>query len=137
MPGFLYHSKDGLTNFEVRNRWFFDSNIRHVGLLLENFDLFVFYTEVGDTPERIKYTKIDLSSEDWKAETPRELLRPELEWEGGNLKEKPSLRAEIAEPANQLRDPDIFKDEDGNVYLLYSGGGEQAIGIAKLLIENK
>lgn len=36
-----------------------------------------------------------------------------------------------ATQVNQLRDPTIF-EEDGELYLLYTGAGEQAIGIAKL-----
>jgi beta-xylosidase len=34
--------------------------------------------------------------------------------------------------ANELRDPHLFKDQDGSKYLLYVGAGEQAIGIASL-----
>ena len=32
MPGFFYRSKDGLSGFKVRNRWLFDTNIRHSAL---------------------------------------------------------------------------------------------------------
>ena len=32
----------------------------------------------------------------------------------------------------QLRDPYIFEDDDGQVYLFYSGAGEEAIGFARL-----
>lgn len=45
---------------------------------------------------------------------------------------KKSMRGETAEAVNQLRDPDIFEDVDGQLYLLYTRGGEQAIGIAQL-----
>ena len=38
---------------------------------------------------------------------------------------------------NQLRGPDIFQDEDGQLYLLYTGAGEQGIGIATLTVDNK
>ena len=37
------------------------------------------------------------------------------------------------ENVNQLRDPDIFEDSDGSLYLLYAGGGEDALGIAELI----
>ncbi len=30
MPGFLSRSKDGISNFEVRKKWLFNTNIRHV-----------------------------------------------------------------------------------------------------------
>lgn len=33
---------------------------------------------------------------------------------------------------HQLRDPDVFQDEDGELHLLFTGAGEQVIEIAKL-----
>ena len=33
---------------------------------------------------------------------------------------------------HQLRDPYVFEDADDQLYLLYTGGGEQGIGIAEL-----
>ena len=33
---------------------------------------------------------------------------------------------------NQLRDSFIFQDQDGQLYLVYTGGVEQAIGIVQL-----
>ena len=34
---------------------------------------------------------------------------------------------------NALRDPGVFVDNDGRVYLLYSVAGEAGIGIAELI----
>jgi beta-xylosidase len=45
----------------------------------------------------------------------------------------PSLRGEMYEAANELRDPFVFRDKDGRLYLYYVGGGEKAIGIARLI----
>ena len=36
---------------------------------------------------------------------------------------------------HQLRDPSIFRDNNGKIYLLYSGVGENGIGIAELEIK--
>ena len=55
-----------------------------------------------------------------------------MEWEGAYELNLPSLRAKIGSKVNQLRDPYIFVDDDEQLYLLYTGGGGQAIGIAKL-----
>lgn len=137
MPGFLYRSKDGLTDFEIRNRWLFDTNVRHSALYLHNEILYVFYSKVGDAPEQILYSKVDLSSEDWNnwsATPPRSLLKPAIEWEGVKEPNQPSMRGEMGIRVNQLRDPAIFQ-EDGKLYLLYTGGGEQAIGIAELKVK--
>jgi sucrose-6-phosphate hydrolase SacC (GH32 family) len=43
-----------------------------------------------------------------------------------------SLRGETNERINDLRDPDIFVDVDGQVYLLYVAAGEQSIGVVGL-----
>ncbi len=134
MPGFFYRSKDGLSGFEVRNRWLFDTNVRHAALWKKGKDLYIFYSRVGDAPEQILYTKVDISStdwNDWQAEREQALLKPELDWEGANEKIEPSMRGEMGVKVNQLRDPAIF-EEAGQLYLLYTGAGEQAIGIAKL-----
>ncbi len=135
MPGFLYRSTNGLDNFEVRKRWLCGTDVRHSGLLQEENMVYIFYSRVGDKPERILYSQMDISSDDWndwKMGPSKELLRPELEWEGANLEKVPSMRGEMGVRVNQLRDPDIFKDADEQLYLLYTGAGEQAIGIATL-----
>ena len=68
------------------------------------------------------------------AEPPQILLKPALDWEGVNEKMTPSMRGEMGVKVNQLRDPAIF-EEDGQLYLLYTGAGEQAIGIAAVTIK--
>ena len=45
---------------------------------------------------------------------------------------EPSMRGEINRLVCQLRDP-CLDEEDGRTYLLYCGGGESGIGIAKVL----
>ena len=135
MPGFLYRSITGLDNFEVRKKWLFEIEVRHTGLLQEGDMLYIIYSRVGDIPERILYSQVDISSNDWeawKATPPKELLRPELEWEGANLEQIPSMRGEMGIRVNQLRDLAIFKDANGKLYLLYTGAGEQVIEIATL-----
>lgn len=42
----------------------------------------------------------------------------------------PSLRGEIDQASHELRDPFLFRDSNGLVYLYYTGAGEQAIGVA-------
>ena len=122
-------------DFEVRKRWLFDVDVRHSGLYRKDNDLYIFYSRVGDDPERILYTKVDMTStdwNDWKVESSKELLRPELEWEGGKLPYESSMRGEMGVRVNQLRDPDVFENENGKLYLLYTGAGEHGIGIAEL-----
>jgi len=95
----------------------------------------VFLTRVGDVPERIVVVEVDARDPDfrsWRQVAPaHELLRAELPWEGSGITPEPSSYDWAPEPVNQLRDPYVF-EQDGELYLLYSGAGEQAIGIAKL-----
>jgi hypothetical protein len=136
MPGVLYRGSGPEGPFEPRDRLLFEPDMRHAGLLLEGSTLYVFWSSVGYAPERILLSQVDLSPADWNdwvATAPVDLLRPEVHWEGSALAVMPSLRGEMYEAANELRDPFVFRDKDGRLYLYYVGGGEKAIGVARLI----
>lgn len=132
MPGQLYRSADGLSGFEEGPR-LFGPDMRHAALRLRGDTLQVFYTQVGEAPERILLSTIDLSSDwtDWKNTEPVEVLRPERPWEGADAPLEPSLRSVAYGHQNQLRDPAIY-EEDRHSYLLYAVAGERGIAIAEL-----
>jgi hypothetical protein len=134
MPGIIYRSADGLSGFVAGPDVFGEPRQRHTALLKRDDTLFVFWTRVGDAPERILVSRIDLSGDwtAWRASEPVELLRPEHDWEGASLPVEPSFRGAINRPVNQLRDPAIF-EEDGRTYLLYAVQGERGIAIAELI----
>jgi hypothetical protein len=133
MPGFLYRSADGLSGFERGPDLFGDPLQRHTALLHRGDALWVFWTRVGDVPERILVSKVDLLGDwqAWRAGPAEELMRPETEWEGAALPPGPSYRGAINQPVNQLRDPCIF-EEDGRTWLLYAVAGESGIAVAEL-----
>ncbi len=133
MPGIFYRSKDGLSCFEQGPK-LFTEDMRHTALKLKGDKLLVFYTNVGDCPERILLSTIDITKDwdQWKASEPIIVLEPETEWEGANLPLEPSVRGWAPEPVRQLRDPAIFY-EYGQTYLLYSVAGEKGIAIAEIL----
>ena len=133
MPGILYRSRDGLGGFE-QGPTLLGPETRHVAVDIVDGVLRVFYTRAGDCPERILLTTVALAGDwrSWAATPPVNVLAPELPYEGGNLPRVPSARGLIAEPACQLRDPAIFR-EDGRVYLLYAVAGERGIAIAEIL----
>lgn len=138
MPGLLYRSRDGLSGFEVRPRPLAGINMRHTALLLKGQTLFVFWTRVGDAPESLLCSTLDLGSNDWKdwrLSKPVEVLRPDMRWEGGDLAVEPSLRTEITVRKRQLRDPAIFQDRQ-EIYLLYAVAGEHALAMAELKIKD-
>jgi hypothetical protein len=111
-------------------------DIRHVAVRTVDDTLEVFYSRIGDAPERILYSTIDLSAggpADWDATfPPEEILRPQERWEGAKDPNKPSRKGSAPEAVNQLRDPYLFQDDD-RLYLFYSGRGEDAIGVVELI----
>ena len=132
IAGIFYRSRDGLTNFEVGPR-LFTENMRHSAVMLDGNRLFVFYSNIGDCPERILLSTIELEPDwmTWKASDPVTILEPEKDYEGADLPLEPSVRGWAPERVRQLRDPAIFQ-EDGKTYLLYSVAGEHGIAIAEL-----
>ena len=134
MPGILYRSKDGLSDFQEGPNPF-EPNMRHAAVLVREHSMIVFYTRVGDVPERILQTEIDLARDwnEWMPEPASDVLSPEREYEGGLLELHPSVRGMAREPKRELRDPAIFVDE-GETYLLYSVAGENGIALAHLHI---
>lgn len=134
MPGRLYRSVDGISGWE-RGPLIFEPDMRHNAIrLLDEHTLEVFWTRVGDAPERILRSTVDLRGpwDGWSASAPVEVLRPERSWEGAGAAVEPSLRSVAYGIVNQLRDPALY-EEDGRTYLLYAAGGESGIAIAELV----
>jgi hypothetical protein len=135
MPGEFYRSDDGLADFE-RGPTLFNRDMRHAALLVRGDTLHVFWTQVGDAPERILHSTIDISGDwsTWKESEPVEVLRPEHDWEGADAPLEPSVRSVAHGHVNQLRDPAVFEDE-GRTFLLYAVAGESGIALAELFVE--
>lgn len=132
MPGIFYRSSDGMNDF-VQGPTLFTPAMRHAAVMLDRHTLTVFYSNVGDKPERILAATIDLRPDwmQWRASEPLVILEPELNYEGGLLPRAPSVRGLAREPLCQLRDPALFQ-ENGRTYLLYAVAGERGIAIAEL-----
>ncbi len=133
MPGVLYRSRDGLTDFE-EGPTLFDKRMRHSAVMKKGQKLLIFYSNKGDNPEAILLSTIDLRGDwsEWVATSPQTLLQPELPWEGAHLPLIASSDGAAKGSVNQLRDPAIFV-EDARSYLLYSVAGERGIAIAELV----
>jgi hypothetical protein len=132
MPGQVYRFKDGQPPLE-QGPLLFNKDMRHSALLKRGNLLHVFWSQVGDVPERILMSTINLSADwlDWQETEAVEVLRPERPWEGADAALEPSVRSVAYGHVNQLRDPAIFSEDD-KTYLLYSIAGESGIGIAEL-----
>lgn len=107
---------------------------RHFAVRVVGDQVHVLLSRVGDVPERIRFaTLVPDGTGGWIAsDPPLEVLAAEPGWECGELPPLPSESGAAPEQVNQLRDPAFFQDADGSMYLLYTGCGEDAIGIAAL-----
>lgn len=133
--GIVMRSPDPLGQFEKGPSVFADGpykdRVRHVALLRRGNRLHVFFSAIGDAPERILLSTVDLSPgwKQWRASTPVEVLASEKPYECPALPVKPSVAGLATTPVHELRDPAIF-EEAGKVYLLYTVCGEQGIAAA-------
>ncbi len=135
MPGQFYRSEDGLTNLR-EGPLLFNSDMRHSALLVREDTLYVFWTQVGDIPERILLSSIDISGNwlEWVESAAVDVLRPEETWEGADAPLLPSVRSVAYGHVNQLRDPAVYVEAD-RVFLLYAVAGESGIGLAELFLD--
>ncbi|NKB62530.1 MAG: hypothetical protein GKR95_10560 [Gammaproteobacteria bacterium] len=110
--------------------------IRHVATRLRGDQLDLFYSCIGDYPETIRRTIVNLHEDwtKWQVQQPEIVLTPEKPWEGGDLPMERSSIGAAEGPVHGLRDPCVF-EEDGKTYLLYCGAGESCIGIAEMRYE--
>lgn len=111
------------------------TTIRHVAMSVSGDRLELFYSRIGDTPECILRTliRLDDAVNRWEVlEGPDIALAPRETWEGGKLPVITSRAGAADDPEHALRDPCLYT-EDGRSWLLYSGAGEQAIGLAELI----
>ena len=135
--GLLLRSRDPFASFDVGANPFrngpYANRVRHVAVLPRGRTLYIFFTGIGDAPERVMMSTIDLTEDwkNWKASPPVELLRPEAPYECPTLPNVPSEAGDVKGPVRQLRDPAVF-EEDGLTYLFYSICGEQGLATAML-----
>jgi hypothetical protein len=133
--GVVARTTDLMTPFELGPNPFagtpYAGRVRHVGLLLRGKILYVFYSAIGDAPERILLATIALDGDwlTWKASPPIEVLAPREPYECPSLAVSPSKPGESEGPENALRDPALF-EEESRVILFYTVCGEQGIGAA-------
>jgi hypothetical protein len=132
MPGIFYRSEDGFHDF-IEGPQLFTEQMRHSAVKIVDHELWVFYTIVGEAPERILLSTVDLRPPwcEWQATEPAVIFEPEMDWEGADLPLKPSVRGMAHTRLRELRDPAIFTELD-RTYLLYAVAGEAGIAIAEL-----
>jgi len=131
--GHLYRSTDPLAPFE-RGPPLGIANTRHFAVRFEDpTTLQLFFSRIGDRPERILLARMDLTPRwtDWEPRGVETVLEPERQYEGAEQPLEPSEKGAVHQPVRQLRDPGVY-EEDGRTYLLYSVAGERGIGAAEI-----
>ncbi len=131
--GELLRSKDGLSAFERRGN--FLSRMRHAAVWIRGDRMVVFYSRVGDAPERILAASVDLTGDwtNWIDSEPVDVLRPQEDYEGIRFANIPSDYG-AAVGVRQLRDPYVF-EEAGKTWLFYSIAGEMGIAMAEITVQ--
>ena len=129
--GQFFRSAAGMPPFDTGPRII--DEMRHAALLRRGSVLHIFYTIVGDYPERIYYSQVDLRPHwtEWTVTAPIEVLRPEAVYEGADLPLVQSKGGMSSGRERALRDPAIL-DDDGRLYLYYTVAGETGIAVAQI-----
>lgn len=126
-----------------------ETDPRHFGIYTRSHidpadeHVYLFYSARNDSPESIFLTVVDTANSsinpaNWTPIGQRIVLKPSLDWEGADLPIGLSANGSSVD-VHELRDPAIFQDtmgtadpSDDKLYLLYTGKGEEAIGLAEL-----
>jgi hypothetical protein len=137
--GRLLRTNDATSTWELGPNPFrggaYADRVRHVAVARRGQTLYVFFTAIGDAPERIMVSTMELTRDwsTWRATTPVEVLRPETTYECANLSNAPSEAGDVKGRVRQMRDPFVL-DEGSKWYLFYTVCGEQGIAAAELRI---
>lgn len=122
---------------------------RHMDMYIHpgSSDMYVFFTLIGDAPERILLGMIDRSPAsggshnwlDWKFLPGPIIIQPEYEFEHGNAPLKPSKPGPGLTVLNEIRDPHFLPHNDTDLkklsgFLFYTVQGEQKLAMSTLQI---
>jgi hypothetical protein len=107
--------------------------MRHVAVHRRVARLEVYVSNVGDCPERIRRTTVDLNRPwtEWRGSPFEEVLQPETDYEGVNEPTVASEGGASHEPVHQVRDPYVY-EEGQELYLVYTIAGEKGLAIAAM-----
>jgi hypothetical protein len=123
--------------FEKFNYFNENGNMRHLHIVSHKETLLVFYTRIGDAPERIyaKSLKVHPDNSHLEISEEIEVMRPQIAFEcqtASITKSQPGL-SETFELA--FRDPFVFTENELNL-LFYSYGGESGIAVCQIDLES-
>jgi hypothetical protein len=135
--GLVSRSPGPLASFEPVGNLFTGTphagKVRHVALVPRGDQLTVFFTKIGDAPEHVMMSTVNLDADPaaWRSGAAVDVLVPSTKYECVDLPDAPSEAGDINVAARQIRDPFVYR-ENGRAYLFYSTCGEQGIAAAEL-----
>jgi hypothetical protein len=135
--GLVSRTDDPLSTFQGGRNLFsgtrYANRVRHVALVVRGDRLEVFFTAIGDAPEHVLVSTVDLTADwtTWQAAAPVDVIEPQAAYECASLPDAPSEAGDIDVAARQIRDPFVF-EEAGRSFLFYSTCGEQGIAGAEI-----
>jgi hypothetical protein len=135
--GTVLRSRDPRGTFEqdpILVRPHADRILRHAALDLRGDLLRIYYSRIGDRPERILVTSVQLTPDwnTWRASAPANVLSPTHAYEGSDQPLEASEPDDAPGRVRQLRDPAIYR-EGRQIYLVYSIAGESGLAFAKFV----
>jgi len=113
----------------------FLEGMRHGAVHVVGSEVELVFSRIGDSPERLMVTTFDpvqMWDNPYAVEL-RDLLIPEMDYEGANIPVVSSAVGETTGPVNALRDPYYFVDYSNEAFLFYSVAGENGIGVARVI----
>jgi hypothetical protein len=136
--GVLLHAPDPLASFEIgpnafRETSYGSNRVRHIALLPRGTRLHVLFTAIGDAPERLLWSTIDMTGswKDWRVSTPVDVMQPDMDYECARQPTAPSQVGDVAGEVRQIRDPYVLED-DGKTYVFYAICGEPGVAGAEI-----
>lgn len=106
--------------------------MRHGAVIVKDHTLFIYYSRVGDAPERILMATVDMRNDwiTWTPSEPVEVVKPSEEYEGA-LHSNAASKHGPEVGVNQLRDPFVVAS-GGDWMIFYTGAGELVVCGARI-----
>jgi len=109
-----------------------NASLRHCALRGGTNWIEIYYTLIGDCPERVWRCRISVTDDGKWVYGPHEIiLEPKYWWEGAELPKVASKKGMALAMENGVRDPAIVELE-ANAFITYAVAGEAGIGVALL-----
>ncbi|WP_299492045.1 hypothetical protein [uncultured Shewanella sp.] len=140
--GLLFNNDDDELSANFTKKARIIEGMRHPAIYVDESEaedkILLFYSLIGDNPEHIKFVEINTQGENnpknWLVSNEKTVLTPAFDWEGYGLNSGKSSGGVSYTDVEEVRDPAIFVDLNGDIYLYYTIRGEAGIAAAKLTI---